>query len=45
LPKNVSSLRRRRRGRAWHDLKKRAGPGGYICPLAENAEPPVAALG
>ena len=30
---------------AWADLKKRTGPNGYICPLAADAEPPVAAMG
>jgi aminobenzoyl-glutamate utilization protein B len=33
------------RDRAWADLKQRTGPAGYICPLAEDAEPPVAAMG
>jgi len=33
------------RARAWADLKRRTGPGGYVCPLAADAEPPVAAMG
>jgi aminobenzoyl-glutamate utilization protein B len=30
--------------RAKADLKKRIGPKGYVCPLAADAEPPVAAM-
>jgi len=33
------------RERAWDDLKQRTGPNGYVCPLAADAEPPVAAMG
>jgi aminobenzoyl-glutamate utilization protein B len=33
------------RDAAWADLKNRTGPNGYICPLADDAEPPVAAMG
>lgn len=32
------------RARAWEDLKARVGTGGYVCPLAEDAEPPIAAM-
>lgn len=30
--------------RAKADLAERVGPGGYVCPLAPDAEPPVAAM-
>ena len=33
------------RDRAWADMKKPTGPNGYVCPLAADAEPPVAAMG
>jgi aminobenzoyl-glutamate utilization protein B len=29
---------------AWDDLKARVGPGGYVCPLDEDAEPPIAEM-
>jgi aminobenzoyl-glutamate utilization protein B len=32
------------RARAKDDLIRRIGPRGYICPLPENAEPPIAAM-
>jgi len=32
------------RARAWEDLRART-PNGYTCPLAEEAEPPIAAMG
>lgn len=32
------------RERAWEDLTARRGPDGYICPLGETAEPPIAAM-
>lgn len=33
------------RDRAWADLKRAAGPNGYVCPLAPDARPPLAAMG
>ncbi len=33
------------RARAKEDLARRVGPKGYICPLPESAEPPIAAMG
>lgn len=30
------------RARAWDDLRARTGPDGYVSPLPEGAEPPVA---
>jgi aminobenzoyl-glutamate utilization protein B len=32
------------RARARADLSARTGPKGYVCPLADDAEPPVAAM-
>jgi len=32
------------RAAAWADLEKRRGPAGYVCPLPEDAEPPIAAM-
>jgi len=33
------------RERAWAFLRKRTGPAGYQCPLSQDAEPPLAAMG
>ncbi len=32
------------RARAWDDLRARTGPDGYVSPLPEDTEPPVAAM-
>ncbi|MEX0285792.1 MAG: amidohydrolase [Paracoccaceae bacterium] len=32
------------RSRAWDDLRARTGPDGYVCPIPEEAEPPIAAM-
>ena len=32
------------RARAKEDLARRTGPAGYVCPLPESAEPPIAAM-
>lgn len=32
------------RARAWAHLKAAIGPNGYVCPLPEEAEPPIAAM-
>jgi len=32
------------RTRAWDDLRAKTGPDGYVCPIPDDAEPPVAAM-